>query len=314
MFQKRVASSPFTLPVVGAIAVVMWLLLRREDVGWQELFLGLATSTVAVYMLAELNNRHVLLRISSRLISSLLAVMLAAVVQLHHFQVGHVVLLFSLASFFPFFFLYQWPSPVLTLIAYLLLSLGSFVFPPILFLLPAYWGGQIYMRGMSSRCFVASLLGLLMPYWFLAGVQFFLGNYDAALLSLSLQEIAGSGGLFADFHIFSGYETLTWVRCVQFGYILLLLVVGIVDFQMQGYLDKTRTRVIYHVLEIHSVVVMFFLLFRAQYFYQFLPLLMVDAAILGGHFLALTYNKFSRIFCIFFLLASLGVLIVSFHA
>ena len=104
MFQKRVASSPFTLPVVGAIAVVMWLLLRREDVGWQELFLGLATSTVAVYMLAELNNRHVLLRISSRLISSLLAVMLAAVVQLHHFQVGHVVLLFSLASFFPFFF------------------------------------------------------------------------------------------------------------------------------------------------------------------------------------------------------------------
>lgn len=322
-FQKAIAGSQFTLPVVAAVSVIVWLLFRWENVEWTSLLVGLGMSAFAVYMLAELNNRNVLLRISSRLISSLFAMLLAVVIQLHHFQTGHIILLLSLASYFPFFQMYQSANPLLTFLAYLPLAFLSFIFPQILFLVPAYWLCQIYMRGMSWKCWFSSILALLLPYWVMFGIKFYVGDFDAWLpVQVQWHSLSQQPSLLSSmmpYHVenplpslFLGYKSLTVVQYVQFVYILSLLSVGIVDMYLYSYLDKTRTRIIYRVILIHALSVLLFLLFQIQYFYLLLPLLIADTAIIGGHFIALTYNKYSHIFCLFLLIASIAVCLISY--
>ena len=322
-FQKIIAGSPFTLPIVSAVAIAVWLLFRPSNDEGMRLWMGMGASAFAVYLLAELNNRNVLLRISSRFISSLFAVLLAVIVQLHSFQLGHVVLVLSLVSFFPFFQMYQSASPFLSFFTYLPLALVSLVFPPILFLVPVYWLCQMYMRGFSLKSGVASLLALAFPYWMAFGVRFFFGEYDAWIPvqmawppvfspSFSLSGFLPIQDEFTAADIHANYENMSPRQIVQFVYILLLLAVGIVDLFLKKYLDKTRTRILYHVIVIHALFVIFLLLFQMQYFYQLFPLLVADAAIMGGHFMAQTYNRFSHVFSILFLMASLAVCFISY--
>ncbi|MBQ9362063.1 MAG: hypothetical protein IJT97_01450 [Bacteroidaceae bacterium] len=315
-FQKTIAGSQFTLPVVSAITVVVWLLFRQSGADWTNLLAGLAVSALAVYMLAELNSRNLLLRISSRLISSLFAILMAVVIQLHPFQTGHIVLLLSLASFFPLFQMYQSANPILAFLTYLPLSLVSLVFPQILFLVPVYWFCQIYMRGISLKSLCSSLLALALPYWIVFGIRFFVGYYDEwvpPILNLQSSILNPQSSIVnCELLIVNCESSFSPLQSVQFVYILLLLAVGIVDLYLNSYLDKTRIRIIYHVVVTHAFAVLLLLLLQIQCFYQLLPLLMADTAIIGGHFMALTYNRFSRIFCLFLMLAGMAVCIYSY--
>jgi len=305
--QQRAVSSQFTLPFISVIGCIVWFLLKPTGVTWTSLLLALVASALAVYMLAEFNSRNVLLRVSSRVISSLLALLLTITLPLHDIQAGHITMLLSLFSFFPFFLMYQSPSPALTFVAYLALALSSFVFPAMLLLVPFYWMFQAYMRGMTFRCLVASLLALLVPYWIYLGILVYLDDYETIQRVAARFSPAAIGGQ----HWLLRLAEWSIVQTAQFLYVLLILLVGLVDFYIKSHYDKTRVRIIYNIVIMHALVVVLQLL-CAGAFYQLLPLLMVDAAIVGGHFVAQTQNRFSLIFVWLMLLAGVALIAISY--
>lgn len=239
---KIITTSKFTLPIVSIVTFVLWwfgcdkaaslygdghgaAVLSVADYGlWSYLpitfvdgVMGLATGLVftalAVYLMAELNNANVLLRVSSRMLSSLLAILLTASVFLHSVQPAHIVMLMLMLSYFTLFSTYQNGDTRMTFLTYMYISLASLVFPKLLWIVPFYWVVQVYFRSLSLRCFCASLVGVCLPYWLYGGcavcmdctsvflehvggiVRFEWGNYA----SLSLQRMCVAFFFFGAF-------------------------------------------------------------------------------------------------------------------
>lgn len=319
-FQKKIASSQITLPVVCIIAVALWLILPHPgteavsafataDYGlWQlvppflqqgywGLGLGLAFVAGGVYLLAELNNSNVLLRISSRMLSSTLAVLCALAVSCHTVHPGSILMLFSLLSFFALFATYQLPSPMLAFSAFLMLSASSLVFPKMLLLVPCYWVLQGYLRAFSFRCFIASLLATILPYWFYACIAFSL-----EALPMFVEHIQS----LITFQWYD-YTQLTLSQILPFAFFFILFVTGATDFARNSFLDKTRTRIIYNVVIVHCLYIIIYICLQPQYLDTLLPVILVDVSILFGHFFALTYTRFSHILSLVLLVLGIAM-------
>lgn len=324
-FQKHITKSQATLPIAGAIALAAWMpppqpsylsplvpLFSTSDYGlWQHLpsflqqgywsqALSFLCASIAVYLMAELNNKNVLLRESSRILSSALAFLLTLTVLCHFFQPGMAAMPLLLFSFFPLFATYQLPSPVLTLSSYLCLSIASLIFPKFVWLIPLYWIIQVLFRALTFRCFTASMLGIALPYWFYGGIALMTDSTEPFLKHLEAMR---------DFHWFD-YSQLHLRNTATFFFIVVLFLVGTIDFYIHQFLDKTRVRIIYKSLILYGIVITIIIVLQPQYLWTFLPLLIVCTAILFGHFFAFTHTKFSHILCILLLLLGLGVLTV----
>ncbi len=318
-FQQRITSSQATLPISGLIAVILWLLLPIQPIpysfsdanyglwrlmpsflleGYTSLALSAGCAVLAVYMMAELNNANVLLRVNSRMLASMLAVLLAIVGIGHKFQPTHIIMLIMLLSYFPLFATYQQPNPLLTLLTYLLLSTASLFFPKLIWLTPIYWLIQSYLRALSLRCFMASLIAVLLPYWVYGGIAVLTDHFPDYWTHL--QQVI-------DFH-WGNYAQLPLNDVLLFAFMVILFITGTIDFINNQYLDKTRTRIIYNTLIFHGLSIIILLCLQPQYFWTLHTLLMIDTSILFGHFFALTHTRFSHIYCLVLLLLTLFVL------
>ena len=297
-FLEPISNSKYTLPVVSGVCILLWFMFRGES-SW-ELFLGgLLVSSLMIYLIAELNNRNALLRNGSRMHSSMTVLLITVFVQLHVFSYAHLMMIFVVITIHLLCRTTLVKSPVLSFLIYLILSVISMFYLKILFLVPVYWICQIYMRSMSYKCFIASLLALVTPYWLLLGYLVYREDYQVITDGFS-------NLLFPA----PDYGSVTLVRLVQFIYILLVLAVGIVDYYHNKYKDKSKIRIIYVSVILQTFFFLLLLLLQPQDFYIILPLLIVYASILGGHFFALTYTKYSHISSLVFL--ALSVLVLAF--
>lgn len=322
-FQKRIVSSRATLPVVGMGALGLWYsmpveqtssLFSATDYGFwhylpasfQEgnwaLAFGLGFSALVVYLMVELNNANVLLRTSSRMLGSMLAFLLAWIGLAHTFHPGHILMLATLLSFFPLFASYQNPQPVLSFLVHLILSLASFVFPKFLWMVLIYWLIQAFFRAFSLRCWMASLLAILLPYWFYGGIAVMTGMVPA--FCEHLQRVV-------DLH-WADYSQLNIRHLLVFGFLFLLFLTGIINFTIHQYLDNARIRTLFNALIFHGLIVTLFICLQPHYFVTLSMLLLVDTSILFGHFFALTHTRFSHIYCLVLFVLALLVLAVQY--
>lgn len=312
--QRSIACSHATLPVVCVVTFLVWFFsssvsvpsdgaigaagaFQAADYGlWRFLpsflqggivgkLLGMGLCALGIYAMAELNNSQALLRISSRMLSSTLALLLASCVMPCVAQPGLVLMLLTLLSFFALFAAYQIPSPMLTLTAYLMLSVSSLFFPKSLCLVPVYWMMQGSLRALSFRCFVASLIAVLLPYWFFAGFAVSFGWLDEFLVHV--QALISFS--------FGDYAQVTANQYASLAFSFVLFLIGTVDFIRSSYKDKTRTRVIYTAVIVHGFCVALFAILQPQHISAIQPLLLVDASIVFGHFFTLTSNRFTHI-------------------
>lgn len=320
-FQKTIASSQMTLPIVCLISIALWFVLpmpKGESAlmpapsehglwqlvpsflqsGYYGMGLSLLASALTVYLMAELNNSNVLLRISSRMLSSTLAFLLAIATTCHSIHSGSIVALFVMLVFFALFKTYQLASPMLTFSIYLQISIASLVFPKMLFFIPIYWILHIYLRAFSFRCLIASILGTILPYWFYLCIAFSLNQmpmfFEHCTSLISLQ--------------WFDYSHLTIKNVLPFAFFMLLFFVGMIDFYRNSFLDKTRTRIIYNVVIIHGLFVALFICLQPQLINMLMPTLLIDTAIVFGHFFALTYTRVSHIICIVLGIMSLAMI------
>lgn len=322
-FQKSIASSQATLPVVSVVVFVLWFLLppvqppgpfsASDDGLWKylplflqegywTLCIGAFCAALAVYLMAELNNANMLLRVSSRMLSSMLAILLFLVVICHRFQPGHIIMLFSLISFFPLFNTYQQPNPLLTFITYLLVSVASLVFPKLLWIVPFYWCIQGYFRAFSLRCSIASILAVTVPYWFYGGIAALTGSIADFLVHC--KEVI-------TFQVYD-YTQIDVRNIILYLFILLLFVTGTIDFYLHRFMDKTRTRIIYNALIFYGILVVLWIGIQPQHFTILLPLLLPPTSIIFGHFFTLTHTRFSHIYCIVLMVVAVAIVVMQY--
>ena len=333
-FQRVISSSQATLPVVCAIAAALWFVLPLHhgsedflgaDYGvWQylpDLFhdyqyalpLGIICAAIGVYMMVELKNRNLLLRVNSYMLSSTLALLLALCAPLHPLQPSSLITIFVLYAYFPLFASYQIPHPYITFPIYLPLSIASLLLPQLLLLAPVYWCLQIYLRSFTFRNFIASLIAILLPYWFYGAIAVVTDSTPQFIAHL--QAVVSTPDLFAvpslsdELHRLSTSDILT-SSLPALILTIIMLIIGIVDFQQNSLLDKTRTRSLYKVVIWHAVSIIIAMALFYRHANTFLPILMLDTSILYGHFFTLTHTRASHIINIIVALLMTAVLAV----
>jgi len=283
--QNRVSESRLLLPFTLIYGVVMCLLAgfvhADKCVAALELF-------AATLLMVYLNNSNALIRIYSRMVSA--AYMLLSLTAL--FVLGSwkpQAAAISLILFFIFLFKsYQdRRASAMVFYAFAFLGVGSLFFPYLLYLVPVFWvilGTNI--MSLSLHNFVASLLGLLAPYWFALCYYLYVGNVEP--LALHFVQLA-------HVHPLTGILQYTTLQYLSLAWVLIMGITGMVHFLRTSYKDKIRTRMIFYTFITTFVLLLGLLVVVPNELPTVLSLIIVCVAPLLGHYFALTHTRLTNI-------------------
>jgi len=286
MFQQTIATSRWTFPWVCVLALVCWLAgwLWTGDRSLSPLG-GLGVTCISVFALTELNNAYALLRRGSRLMCSLLFLLVCADPSMHTLGLGGIMQMLLIFCFFALFATYARPqNTVHTFVAFLSLGCATLCTPCMVWLIPVAWVAQVLLRSLDFRAFVASLFGILTPwlYYLLAG--YLLGRVPE-FVSRAWQGMAFVSPLLAP------HDTTRWTLAAL---CLLIFVTGGIDFLRNRSLDKTRTRYLFYVVVLTGTVGFGFLALQPARLAAVLPLCMLSAAMMGSRFMAVSFGKWKN--------------------
>lgn len=283
--QNRIAESRTALPVTlvyMATFMVIQVLLGHDT------WLQMALLAISSILMAELNNANALIRIYSRMVSCSFIVMTTAAnfllssADAEWAQMGLIV--------FFIFLLHAYQNDSATgwvFYAFAALSLSSIPFVYVLYLLPVLWIVlAVNIMALSPRTFLASLVGLMIPYWFIGAYAVVFQRLD--WLAVHFRALAHPGPLL-DLAVLNDHQVVT------FYFLLILAAVGSIHFLLYSYQDKIRTRMLYEMFIFLSVCCLALMLLFPALFDGFLALAIVVVAPLIGHFLALTHSRLSNI-------------------
>lgn len=320
-FQRILTRSKFTLPIVGLLAVLCWwhgadmpadsgvaddgsgwlwnVVPEVFSGGWTGLCVGGMMAAAMVFLLMELNNSNVLLRVGSRMMGVLLTVLFAVSFSLHVFCVGHVVGLLGLLSYFCAFASYQNGGRVYVFVNFLCLSLASLFFPPFIFFVPLCWASLALLRSFDLKSFCASLLGVITPYWCLLAYMVLFDRYD---IIVDYADVIDGLDWFA-------YSSLSLHQMLVGILSLVMFVVGGIEFRVHSYLDKTRIRILYDVVLVLGCGGFLLLGVLPGCYRSLLPFVLVNVAIVSGHHLAQCFGKVMNVYTLLLLLALVGMIV-----
>ena len=289
--QNQIAVSRQTLPATMVYSAVVWLLAGVIQEGWWMIQFPLFL--ISAFLMMQLNNVNLLIRIYSRMISVSFVMLSCAAAFLFPSATGGFVQFCFIVSILSLFNTYQ-ELPVIGWLyyAFLFLSLASLVEVRILMLV------TIHARGW--RAITASVLGILTPYWFMVAWLFYTHRheFDFSLLISHFGDL--SAITLSDFAIDNLQRLLTLVVVIILG------IVGGIHFIMKHYEDKFRVRQLYYsfiYLALYTLALMFVI---PSQFDILLRILIIAVSPLIGHFFALTKTKVSNIF----FLVTAGVILI----
>ena len=296
--QNRIAESRWTQAYVVSAAALVWIAAGFYN---HAVIVPGICLLLSGYLMMELNNANARIRIYSRMVScSYLVFATMAVFMFPSIQAAIIMLGF--VGFYTFAFrCYQdTHAPGWIFYAFFCIGMSSIVWVQTLYFLPILW---IVMRtnilAMSPRNFVASLLGIILPYWFYAGYLAVKG--DITILLNHFTKIAVFAEPF-NFKLLNSYQIIT------LSYVLTCAVIGIFHFINQKRNDNIRTRLFYQVFISIDLATIVFLILQPQHYDALLSIMMVTTAPLIAHFFALTR---SRITNWIFLILSYSALIIT---
>lgn len=286
--QNKVAGSVATLPVCTALATILWWCHGKEMSANQ--ILSWVLCMLAAYVTMETNNVFNLIRIRTRLTSSLWILMAASMPFMQDVRSAIAALCLS-CSYFLLFRCYQMPRPEAFIYhAFLFLGIGLFISPvmlPTAVLFYAYLAG--FLRSLTWKGFWAGLFGIATPAWCWFSWCLVTGNTERflAYFAETIQTVP--------FGI-NDIASLPYTWMLSFGFMALLCIVGVAHFYLTNYNDKIRTRMM---LYIYSLQTLFFLaaaIIQPSDFQTHCALLLVCGSPLIAHYFALTGSWLSNAF------------------
>lgn len=300
-FRNTIVTGSFTLPVMMLLTLVCWLL---PDVSDWTLWLGLAINLLAAYLIMELNNRHTLLRVRSRLISTTFLTLMVACPALHAWHVNMLPVICYVASHFLLFASYQLPRPEGHIFhAFLFAGVASLIFPPMLVLVVGYWASMLFqLRNFTWHTFMASLFGLAVSYWFMAAYAIWQNHLDTAFLYL----IDWFTPQLPD------YSLLTLPQLITGGFLIFLATTALVHFFHTAYNDKIRTRMLYYVLATQEIILLCGMVLLPTHIDEQLLLFIVNSSAFIAHYYALARGRFFNLWFYFTILLIIAMAIFNY--
>ena len=301
-FQKIVAGSRLTLPATSLYGLAIWLIGGLMTHQW---WIQLVCFVLACYLMVLLTNFNALIRVYSRSISSAFIILSCVACFLFPSLEGNIVTLGLVASLTTLFATYQDRDAAGWIYyTFLILGLASVAMVHTLLLLPIYWIMMVFLSSLSLRTFIASLLGVLTPYW--VGI--------AAVLVLYKGDPSPFTNHFApltEIGFFSAYGSIPLAHYLTYAFLVTLTITGIIHFIRTSYYDKIRTRQLYYSIMFFDIVVLVFLpLFPQYYDFLFRPAIILTSPLIG-HFVALTHTKVTNI--AFYLILAAALLLTGFN-
>ena len=282
------AESRFTLPATAVFGGLIWLLCGMITQQW---WLQFACFAIATYLMLELSN--VLIRIYSRSVSAAFIILSCVACFLFPSLKGAIVQLCLIASLLMLFQAYQDRESVgLTFYTFILLALASLMEVHTIWFIPFYWIIMLFfIYSMTIRTFLASLLGILLPYWCLFAWVLWRYEGDFTFLWQHFEPLA-------DFQFPFDYTTIGLLHILTFVFIVGLFVTGLIHYLRTSFNDKIRVRQIYYSLAFLNVVAMVLLIAQPQHEDLMLRMMIITTSPLIGHFIALTYTRLTNVaFC-----------------
>lgn len=283
--QNQITGSRKLLPSTIVYSIVVWMLAGLLTQGWW-LQLGLFLTATILMML--ISNTNVLIRIYSRSVSASFMILTCSGAFLFPSLAGAFIQLCFVSSFFTLFKAYQDRTATGWIFyAFLCVSLASIADSFVLCYVPIYWVLLFFFIYAGSwRTFVASVLGLLTPYWFQACWMLWKYGEDLAdVVSSRLAEIT----------FFASEYTFTVQQLALLGVLMVLGLIGTIHFLRQYYNDKIRVQQIYYgfiIVGIFSICLVFLL---PQHYDMLIRMLIVCVSPLIAHFLSLTHTRITNI-------------------
>ena len=279
--RHKIVSSTFTLPIMAVVSVLLWML---PNITSFDLWLGLVATGLNTYLIMELNNRNALLRIRSRMMSVTYLALMLACPALHTFKLSAVpALCLTLAYFMLFASYQQLRAEGYVFHAFLALGIGSLVFPPLLVLALAYYICMLFqLRVFNWRTFVASILGIAVPYWVKAGHGMWQNSLDTEFAYLEpwfeLQ--------------LPHYDLLTPNQWVTLGFVFVLSLLAFIHFIHTAYNDKIRTRMLLYAVAVVEVFLAVGIVLLPQCYDMQLHLFIANSSLLIAHHYTLGKGRF----------------------
>ena len=282
--QNKVAESRLALPTTIAYAVVVWLLAGLvQDALW----LQFGCFALAALLMVELNNINALIRIYSRMVSCSFLAMSCMPCFLFPSTSGAIMAPLIIGSMVSLFAGYQDKLAAKpSYYACLLIGLASLAFVQILFFVPLIWLLMAFLlQCFSWRTWIASILGLLTPYWF--GSCWWAWQQDFTFVFNHFMALG-------DFARPLDFSLLTVPQIVSLAVVMLFAVIGIVHYLRKYHDDKIRIRLIYGVFIWTNLTAALFLLLQPQHYDCLMRMMVINTAPLIGHFLALTRTRWTN--------------------
>ena len=286
--QNIVAESRRTLPITILYGIGIWLLAGLVHHGWWFQFVCFFAS---VFAMTHLNNINLLIRIYSRSVSAAFLLLSCIAVWLFPSVHGAVVQLGTMLVLLLLFACYQdKESRGKTFYTFLIISALSLLDPHFLLFIPLIWLLMtITVYSMSFRNFMASIIGILTPYWFYMGWQMIQNPMDPELaLSFTSR--------FAEIQWAIDYNTLTMPQLVYFALLVVLFLTGAIHFWLNSYMDKIRVREIYTSLIILTTYTIMLLVVQPQMYNMLIYVVTIAVSPIIAHFISLTRTRMTNIF------------------
>lgn len=297
-FHNRIGRSVVTLPLCAMLAIGMWWLPQRAFT--PDLIVGLLLTAFTAYVILETNNTYQVIRVRSRMVSSVWLFGAGCFITMHPFSPSLLAAFCLSVGIYLLFQTYQQSQPTTdTFHAFLLLSLGSIVLPPVLFLAPFFlWYLLVFMRSLSFRSFLAAFVGLALPFWFWIGWLLWqedlspLFSWWNDLLAYCHMGIFGMTDAIVESRgaVLQGLlESITPADLVDnapFVTLAFLTLWTSFYYLTNSYDDKIRTRMMMYIYLMTSWVILLFALFTFQ-FTPFTPLLLLSCTPLVAHYFTL---------------------------
>ena len=284
--QNEIAESGLTLPVVAALAAILWIAKGGIAHQWWP---QLACFALTVYLIVELSNSNALLRIRSRMVSTVFIVLSCTASFLFHSIAGNVLQLCLVASLLFWFQSYQDDKAAgKVYYAFLFYGIASLCHAQLLWLLPVLWvlmGTQL--QALNGRLLLASLLGVATPYWIVVPVVLIFDPWP----QLGFQPEAHVQALLSFMNLTEAYATWTVNRVAVVAFVTVLLGMSIFHFWTNSFEDKIRIRLLYGLFTVMSLLSIIALLLQPQHYDMLIRMVFIYSSPLIGHYFALTSGK-----------------------
>lgn len=249
----------------------------------------MACLMLSAYVMAEMNTAFSLLRVRSNMVASVFIALSCMPTFLFGSLWGALVQLFFLAGLLFLLSAYQSPQSLGRIFyAFVLIGLAGVLSAHVLLLLPLLWllmATQV--QALSWRGWVASLIGLATPWWFLCVWFIFQRDFSPLVVHFaSLSEFAP---------LPSAYTSLSPGHWLSFVLTAVLTLTGIVHFWRNSIDEKIRTRLLFGLFTWMSAASLLLTALQPQLFDPMMRLAVVCASPLVAHFMTLTSTRITNI-------------------